>query len=85
MAKRKFKNWLKAYIEYTENSEAPYLFQFWAGIFSIAAALERNVWAQWDRILYPNFYIVLVGPSGVRKGSAMYPAERILKAADIIS
>lgn len=32
-----------------------------------------------DGILYPNFYIVLVGPSGSRKGTAMSPCLSFLR------
>ena len=83
MSKRLTDNWLAAYLEYTDNTEPPYLYRLWTGISTIAAALQRKCWLKWDRILYPNFYIVLVGPSGVRKGTAMYPAQDLLRAIDV--
>lgn len=59
-------NWLKAYLDYTQQSESPDNFHFWTGVATIAGALRRRVWIdqlqfQWT----PNFYIVLVGPPGV--------------------
>lgn len=70
-------------MDYTENTEPPYLYRLWCGLSTIASALQRKCWLRWDRILYPNLYIVLVGPSGVRKGSAMYPAQDLLRSVDI--
>ena len=66
MPKRNFDNWLTAYGNYTRHSEAPDLFHFWTGVFTIAGTLRRRVWIdqryfQWT----PNFYIVLVAPAGV--------------------
>ena len=63
---RHFPNWLKAYSEFTSNSEAPYDMHFWVGVSTVAGALRRRVWIdqrqyQWT----PNFYVVLVAPPGV--------------------
>ena len=63
---RHHKNWLEAYLAYTEGSEAPTDFHYWVGVATIAGALQRRVWI--DQRLFqwvPNFYIVLVGPAGV--------------------
>jgi hypothetical protein len=63
---RHFKNWLKAYCQFTDASEAPLDFHFWTGVSTIAAALARKVWK--DELLFkwtPNFYIIFVGPAGV--------------------
>lgn len=37
----------------------------------------------WDDIVYPNLYIVLVGPSGCRKGTAMKPGRLLLNKVGI--
>ena len=78
--KRKLPNWLDAWMVYTENSEPPILFRKWVGISCIAAALQRMVRIEWGPSLvwYPNFYIVLVGPSATGKGTAMSPAMNLL-------
>lgn len=63
---RNFGNWLKSYMYFTRNSEAPDEFHFWTGVSTIAGALRRRVWI--DMLSFhwtPNFYIVLVGPPGV--------------------
>lgn len=76
---RECKDWLSSYIQYTSNSESPTSFHTWCGIALIAGALQRKVCLSWgfERI-YPNLYIVLVGPSGSRKGLALGIAKTLL-------
>ncbi len=63
---RHFPHWLVAYLQYTKYSEAPDLFHFWTGVWTVAGALRRRVWIE-QRIFQwtPNFYIVFVGPPGI--------------------
>lgn len=81
---RHFKNWLRAYAEHTEYSEAPTEFHFWTGVSVLAGALRRQVWIeqryfQWT----PNFYIVLVGPPGiVTKSTSMRIGLKLLRELD---
>jgi hypothetical protein len=58
--------------EIDQISESPLEFNMWSAVSAISAVLKNNVW--FDRgpfLLYPNQYIVLVGPPGVGKGLAM--------------
>jgi len=72
-------DWINTYLEYTAyNSEPPIAYKTWTAISVIAAALQRKVYLPWEKYLYPNMYIVLIGPPGHRKGSAMYPAEQLI-------
>lgn len=66
---RKLSSWINHFYEYTEALPSPELFREWAAISIIAGALERKVWvrAYGTRDLYPNLYVVLVGPPGVGK------------------
>lgn len=80
---RKLANWLDSYVEYTDNSEPPILFKKWCAISTIAAALQRKCWLDWNAKTFPNMYIVLVGPPATRKGTAMNPAEDMLRTLDI--
>jgi hypothetical protein len=66
MVMRHFKDWLTAYIDYTQHTEAPAHMRFWSGVSAIAGCLRRRVWIdqayfRW----YANFYIVIVAPPGV--------------------
>ena len=71
--------WLK----YTENQESPSHYHLWCALFTIAAILERRVYI--DRAfytLYPNLYIVLVGPSAkTRKSTAIGIVEKFIRAS----
>ncbi len=59
-------DWLRAYVEYAQHTEAPVRMHFWSGVSAVAGALRRRVWIdqayfKW----YPNFYICMVAPPGV--------------------
>lgn len=77
---RNLPDWIDAFMLLTDNSEPPMLFRKWSAISSIAAALQRKVRVELGLSLtiYPNFYIVLVGPSATGKGTAMKFASDIL-------
>ncbi len=79
---RELSDWLDEYIKYTENSESPISYHIWCGLSVIAGALQRKVYLRWGlgRVIYPNLYVVLVGPSGrTRKGVAIGIAKDFLK------
>jgi len=73
MSSRQCNDWLDSYLTFTANSEPPYTYRLWCGISVIAACLKRKCVLNWGTLtLYPNMYVVLVGPSGrCRKGTAM--------------
>lgn len=83
MASRNLEDWLTTYLEYVDESEPPTLFKVWSGISAICSALKRKCYTQWEKVIYPNMYIVLVGPSGCRKGTAMYYTQDLLSALGI--
>jgi hypothetical protein len=66
-------NWIQAYLAYTAESESPEEYHKWTAISVIAGALRRRVFFDMGYfILYPNNYIVLVGPPGrCKKSTAM--------------
>ena len=81
---RQVEDWIDGYVEFTDNSESPENFRRWTAISTIAAALQRKCFVEWGTITwYPNMYIVLVGPSGARKGTAMGPAYDMLEELNI--
>lgn len=83
---RSLPDWLDAFMLLTENSEPPVLFRKWTAISTIAAALQRKVKLSIGISLtfYPNFYIVLVGPSATGKGTAMKYAYDIIEQVPAI-
>lgn len=67
-SKRKLANWLDGWVNYTEVLPSPEIWRLFSGISLIAGALERKVWIKTSMgNLYPNLYVVLVGPPGVGK------------------
>lgn len=82
---RQFEDWLKAYVEFTENSEAPELFHFWAGVSAIGATLRRKVWIDMHSFKWtPNFYIIMVAPPGIStKSTTVNLAERMMRQVGI--
>jgi hypothetical protein len=84
MSERRLNNWIDTYLAYNKETEPPTIFHKWCAISLIAASLQRKCKVRWGSLIfYPNMYIVLVAPSGVRKGTAMGPALRILKKVGI--
>lgn len=80
---RELTSWLDSYLEYTENTESPTSYHQWCGLSVIAGALQRRVYLRWglDQIIYPNLYVVLIGPSGrTRKGMAIGIGKSFLKS-----
>ena len=81
---RKCDNWLKTYLSWTlSRTESPESYLLFSGLFSIAAALRRNVYIPKHYLggwtCYPHIYAVLVGPAGeVRKTTAMNQAIELL-------
>jgi len=78
--KRDLPDWIDSFMLLTENSEPPVLFRKWTAISAIASALQRKVKVELgiSLTIYPNFYIVLVGPSATGKGTAMKYASDII-------
>jgi len=75
-------NWIDGYVDYTY-SESPIIYRKWVGVSLVAAALQRKVYLSWDEPTFPNLYIVLVGPAGCRKGTAMRPGRKFLESLGI--
>lgn len=84
MSERRLRDWLSSFLEYCENDEPPLLFKKWTGISVIASALQRRCFVEWEKIIYPNLYIVLIGSSGVRKGTAMEPGYNLVRNEPVI-
>ena len=73
-------NWIKNYLQLTNNSEPPLLFRKWVSVSVIASCLQRKCFLPWGSLtFFPNLYVVLVAPSGAaRKGTAMGPGMDFL-------
>ncbi len=77
---RKCEDWLKALLEYVEDTEAPRLYWLWGGISAISSALQRRVWVPYGlEDIYPNLYIIIVARAGERKGGPLGLTKRMLE------
>ena len=59
-------------MEYVQKTESPEVFHFWTSLFLISSVVGRKcVFRMGDMNILLNLYIILVGPSGVRKSTAI--------------
>lgn len=78
-------DWIEEYLKYVEHTEPPISYHRWVALGCIAAALQRRVYMDWgmERI-YPNLYIILLGPAAqTRKSTALRVGEEIVKDINI--
>ncbi len=75
-------DWIVAYLQYSDNAEAPKKLRFWAAVSAIAGALRKKVWFDMGHFRWsPTFYIVLVAPPGiVAKSTTVDIAMNFLRA-----
>lgn len=67
---RKCSNILTSYMEYTDSQESPDSYHIWCCLSIIASCLRRQVWFDMGYFrIYPNMYIILIGPPGECKKS----------------
>ena len=73
-------NFLGDYREFCSNLEVPPSFTTFASMVTLASLLKRKVWIyKGDYIrIYPNLYVVLVGPPGCGKNTAIEITEDVL-------
>ena len=81
---RNLSNWIRAYMEFTHDTESPDAYHFWSGVTIIGAATKRQVFLNLNYFqIYPNHYVIIVGPSGARKSAAVGLAAKIVAQAGI--
>lgn len=72
--------YLKDFMLWNQGSEVPETYYFWSGISSLAAIVNGQVWINMGRYkIFPNMYIVLLGPPANGKTSAMRRAEKVVR------
>lgn len=81
---RRLTDFITGYLKYCEGTEPPVQYHLWCAISGIAAALQRKVYLKWGiETIYPNLYVVLIGPSGNRKGVSMSIIRDLVKSVGI--
>jgi hypothetical protein len=75
--RRNFANWLDAYADWADCTEAPRDFHYWSGVAIVSAVLGRRVWHdKW----FPNTFVLLVGPGESAVSTAR---DMLLRMRDI--
>lgn len=82
---RKLGDWYDSFLKLMEKTEPPLMYVKWVAISTMASVLQRKVFLEWDEPVFPNMYIVLVGPPGARKGSAMRPGRFLIREVEGIN
>jgi hypothetical protein len=67
-------------LEITKESESPERYYYWSALSSISAVVRKNVYLNRGNLytLYPNLYVFLIGPSGIRKGPPVALAKKLV-------
>jgi hypothetical protein len=77
---RRLKSWLDGFISYTDGLPSSRMFRWWAGAVCVSGALERkNSTFISDKYVYPNLYVLFVGPPASGKTIAIDEAKTILR------
>lgn len=79
-------SWIDHYLTYINDTENPRQFNLWSAISAIGASMKRRTFIWRNYVQYfPNQYIILVGPPGIGKGSAIHPVMSIVKEAGTVN
>lgn len=75
-------SFLDLYLEYTKETESPYIYHRWCAIAGLGAILGRNFHLQHGgNRIYPNIYTMLVGQPGARKTTAIRSIRKLCIAS----
>jgi len=75
--------WIQQVLQATSCSESPIKFFYWSALAAISAVVKRSIYL--DRHiyeLYPNIYVLLIAPSGLRKGYPVNLARKLVESVD---
>jgi len=69
---------------YCKDFESPDIYITWTYYSMISAALQRRVWIGFEghKEIYPNLYVVFIGPPGVGKTISAGEAKKVFKSFD---
>lgn len=71
---------IREYLRLMEETESPRMMHVWSCLSCASAAMGRRIWYDLDIApIYGNTYILLVGPPGCRKSTAINLATSLLK------
>jgi hypothetical protein len=72
-------SFLRDYLAYSTNNEAPEMFHVWGAYSCLAAAVGRKVWLpDGPEVYYPNIYVMYIGDAGNGKTVALKMVKRMI-------
>jgi len=72
-------SWLGNYLYYVQGNEVPVPWHFWCGVAAVSAACRRNFYLDFNaKYLWANHYVMLIGPTGSKKSTAIDMATDII-------
>lgn len=76
---RRFESFVDAFSTFLEKRHAPKEYHLWAGLWCLAAAIERRI-STYTRgsDLYPNIFVILLGPPGFGKTTIIKPCRQLV-------
>jgi len=70
---------LHTYLKYVANTESPTIMQVWSAISAASACMGRHLYLPFGiGDIYPNMFVLLVGPPGTRKSQAIKYASKLV-------
>lgn len=77
--------WFANYAEYTRYNEAPLSYHIFSSMCILGAACGRKVWKSMGTVksVYPNYCVILIGPTGIKKNTAADTADWFIRQKDL--
>lgn len=73
-------SFMSDYMLYNSGNEANPNYHMWAGLSALSSIVSRRVWIDMGYFrIYPNLYVVLLGPPGNGKTTAMSTAKGLIR------
>lgn len=70
---------LETYLKYVNNTESPSIMQIWSALSAASACMGRHMYLPFGiGDIYPNIFVLLVGPPGTRKSQAIKYASKLV-------
>lgn len=77
--KRRLSDWITGFLDYTDQVESPIDYLRWTALGAISGAAQRKIYMDMEYFYaMSNMYIVLTGPPGSKKSTAIRQAKRLL-------
>ena len=78
-------DYIERFIHYNRKLPSPTIYKETCALFSLACSVGRNIYlGPWNKPIYPNLYIGLVGPPAIlHKSTCIEVAEQIVEMAEV--